>query len=241
MIRGFWTARSGLLAHQEHMNTIANNMANVNTIGFKPMRTAFTDLLYQNINRAEVENETMVGHGVKINKNDPMMAQGALEPSDRPLDLALLEDNSFFAVQDAQDNVYYTRAGNFWLSQEDDTFYLVGATGERVLDAEGGQIEIEFDEDGDMIWDPSVVGVYNFPNPYGLSLTGGNMFAATEMSGEAAVIEEPKIRQNYIERSGTYIADEMSNVVIAQKAFNFASRMVMVSDEVEQTINSLRG
>jgi flagellar basal body rod protein FlgG len=157
------------------------------------------------------------------------------------MDMALLEDNNFFAVQDSQGNTFYTRAGNFWLSQEDDTFYLVGATGERVLDAEGAQIEIEFDENNEMIWDPAMVGVYSFPNPYGLSLTGGNMFAVSDMSGEAEAVEMPRYKMNYLERSATNVADEMANVVIAQKAFNFSSRMVMTADEVEQTINSLRG
>jgi flagellar basal-body rod protein FlgG len=222
------------------MNLIANNMANVNTVGYKPMRTAFTDLLYQNINREEVENEAMIGHGVKINKNDSMMAEGPLEATDYPMDLALLDPENFFAVQDAQGNTFYTRAGNFRLSLEDDVFYLVGTTGERALDADGEQIEIEFDENGDMIWDPAVVGAFTFPNPYGLSRVGGNLFAVTDMSGEAEAVEMPQFKQNYLERSAVNIADEMSNVIIAQKAFNFASRMVMVADEVEQTINSLR-
>lgn len=240
MIRGFYTARSGLLAHQEHMNTLANNLANVNTVSFKPMRTAFSDLIYQNINRDEVENEAMVGHGVKVNKNDVMMAQGALQPTDRILDVALLEENMFFAVQDARGDVFYTRAGNFALSNEDDTYYLVSGTGERVLDQDGEEIEIEFDDEDNMIWDPAVLGVFRFPNPYGLTLTGGNKFQVSDTSGEAEEVENPRYRTSYLEGSAVQIADDMSNVIIAQKAFNFSSRMVMVADEVEQTINGLR-
>lgn len=241
MIRGFYTARSGLVAHQEHMNTIANNMANVNTVGFKPMRTAFKDLMYQNLNRADVENVAMVGHGVKINKNDLLMASGPMEFTDYPLDFAIVDEGGFFAVQTpGTDEVSYTRAGNFRLSNEDDTYYLVGPDNRRVLDADGAEIEVEFDAENNMLLDPTLIGVYRFPNPYGLEARGGNVFAVTDMSGEPEAIELPTLKSGYLERSSVEISNEMVNVIESQKAFSFSSRMVQVADEVEQTINSLR-
>lgn len=240
MIRGFYTAKTALNAHQEHMNTIANNIANVNTIGFKPHRTAFTDLMYQNLNREAVENEVQVGHGVKINKNDVHMAQGALEPTSFQLDFAITGENGYFAVVDELDRVYYTRAGDFRLSLEGDTYYLVSGNSEKVLDTEGEPIEIEFDENGDMIFDPAVLGVYSFDNHYGLALAGLNRFVPTDMSGEAELMENPSLKRGYIERSGVDIAKEMADVIESSKAFSFAARMVQVADEVKQTVNSLR-
>lgn len=240
MIRGFYTARSGLKAHQEHLNTIGNNIANVNTVGFKPMRTSFTDLMYQNLNRVDVENEILVGHGVKINKNDPMMAAAGFEATDYPLDYAIVEENGFFAVENQQGQIYYTRAGDFRLSNEDDTYYLVTGNGDKVLDADGTTIEVEFDDANNMIFDPSVIGVYSFPNPYGLSLIGNSLFAETPESGAAEALEEPTLKSGYVERSGVEISNEMVNMIEASKAFSFSSRMLQVTDEVEQTVNSLR-
>ena len=241
MIRGFYTARSGLMAHQEHMNTISNNMANANTVGFKPMRTAFKDLMYQNLNRAEVENTAMVGHGVKINKNDLNMTNGALDATDYPLDFAIIDEGGFFAVQNAAGDIRYTRAGDFRLSNEDDTYYLVTGSYERVLDADGGEIEVEFDEEtGEMTFDESLIGVYRFPNPHGLEAAGGSAFVSTEMSGEAEVIEDPTIKAGFLERSSVDVSREMVSVIEASKAFSFSARMVQVADEVEQTVNALR-
>lgn len=240
MIRGFYTARSGLMAHQDHMSVMANNLANTNTFGFKPMRTAFTDLMYQNLNRVRNENVAQTGHGVKINKNDLMMNQGALQPTQSNLDFAIIDDGGFFAVETAEGDIHYSRAGNFSLSNVDDTFYLVNGNGDRVLDADGGQIEVEFDDNNNMIFDPSVIGVYRFPNPWGLDAVNGNSFLQTDISGEAEAIEEPSLKQSYLEASAVEVANEMANVIESSKAFSFSSRMVQVADEIEQTVNSLR-
>lgn len=242
MIRGFYTARTGLKAHQEHMNTIANNMANVNTHGFKPMRTAFKDLIYDNLNRPDVENEVMIGHGVKINKNDIMMGQGPLQPTNYALDYAILQENGYFAVTDAEETeVFYTRAGDFRLSEEDDNYYLVTGDGHYVLDEDESTIEVLFDEENKPILDVNI-GVFSFPNHYGLSMVGNNRFAANEISGEAEALEDPNllVKNGYLEGSGVEIAKEMADVIEASKAFSFSSRMVQVADEVEQTVNALR-
>lgn len=256
MIRGFYTARSGLMTHQEHMNTIANNMANVNTVGFKPMRSAFKDLIYQNINRQKGENVAMLGHGVKINKNDISMLQGALQPTEYTFDFAIIDEGGFFAVQNpVTEEIFYTRAGDFRLSNEDGTYYLVTGNNEYVLDADGSPIEVEEEEyeqikdangnviaTGDIInpFDPSVIGVYRFQNPWGLESKGNNNFAETGMSGPAEAIETPTLKRGYLENSAVSISDEMVNVIESQRAFSFSARMVQVADEIEQTVNSLR-
>ena len=147
MIRAFYTARSGLIAHQENMNVISNNMANVNTVGFKGQRTSFSDLIYQNLNRPTAENPAMIGHGVRINKTDLIMSQGPLIPTNRTLDFALTNSGQFFAVQNAIGEVEFTRAGNFILSQDEGgAWFLATPNGDRVLDSEFEPIEIEFEQ-----------------------------------------------------------------------------------------------
>lgn len=240
MIRGFYTARSGLIAHQEHMSVMANNLANVNTVGFKPMRSAFSDLMYQNLNRPLNENTAMAGHGVKINKNDLMMNQGSLQPTEMELDFAIIDNDGFFALASPTGDISYSRAGNFSLSNQDDTWFLVNGSGDYVLDAEGEVIEVDFDEQNNMVFDPATIGVYRFPNMYGLDAKDGNSFLQTNLSGEAEALENPTLKKGYIEAAAVDIAQEMANVIEASKAFSFSSRMVMVADEIEQTINQLR-
>jgi flagellar basal body rod protein FlgG len=146
MIRGFYTARAGLMAHQEHMSILSNNLANTNTVGFKPMRPAFRDLLYQNLNRAEIENVAQTGHGTKINKTDIMMNMGNPEATYRELDFLITDESGFFQTETAEGQIQYTKAGNFSMSLEDDVFYLVNGNGDYVLDVDGERIEIEFNE-----------------------------------------------------------------------------------------------
>lgn len=241
MIRGFYSAKLGALAQQENMNLIANNMANVNTVGYKPMRTSFTDLIYQNINRPQADEPAMVGHGVKINKTDLSMADGALDPTNYQLDYAIIGEGQFFALRDAAGDIQYTRAGNFILSIDDgDTYYLAAANGDRVLDAEGEEIEIEFDEDNSFEIPTGTIGVYSFNNPYGLYAVGNNRYIATDVSGEAEAVETPRLMAGYLEKSAVEVATEMVRVIEASRAFSFNTRMVQVADEVEQTINNLR-
>jgi flagellar basal-body rod protein FlgG len=147
VIRGFYTARSGLIYHQENMNLISNNMANVNTVGFKSQRASFTDLIYQNINRPTAAETAMIGHGVKINKSDLIMMQGALTPTQRPTDFALTNHGEFFAVRGVRGEIEFTRAGNFMLSlDEDGLWYLAAPNGDRVLNGEFEPIPIEFEQ-----------------------------------------------------------------------------------------------
>lgn len=240
MIRGFYTARSGLIAQQANIDTIANNLANVNTVGFKPMKMSFTDLMYQNINRETAENAAMVGHGVKINKTDLVMVTGGFTPTSYQLDFAIKNEGAFFALETPNGDIQYTRAGNFIMSGDGDTFYLAAANGDRVLDEDGSEIELEFNEDGELEFDQRIIGLYRFPNQYGLAAVGNNRFVETDVSGEAEAIENPALLGGYLENSATEVSNEMTKVIEASKAFSFNSRMVQVADEVETTVNNLR-
>ena len=147
MIRGFFTARSGLIAHQEHMNLISNNIANVNTVGFKSKRVSFTDLIYQNINRPTAENPAMIGHGVRINKSDLIMTQGPLQPTNRWLDFALTAPGVFFAVQSHLEEPVFTRAGSFIMSQDENgSWFLAAPNGDRILNSDFEPVEIQFEQ-----------------------------------------------------------------------------------------------
>jgi flagellar basal-body rod protein FlgG len=240
MIRGFWSARSGLLAQQSHMDTIANNMANANTTAFKPMHTSFKDLMYQNMNRPQAEDTAMTGVGVKVNTNDLLMAQGAPRASGRAMDMCLLGDGEFFSVETPDGNIQYTRAGNFNVLLEDDEPYLVDGNGNYVLDMDGDTIILDYDENNRLVFDPDMVGVYRFPNAYGLSLVGSNNFVETVNSGAPEAVENPEYKAGYLEGSAVEIAVEMVNVIEASKAFSLNARMSQVADEIEQTVNSLR-
>ncbi len=241
MIRGFYSARLGINAQQEHLNVIANNMANLNTVGFKGSRVSFADLMYQNLNRNTAENAVMVGHGVKINKTDLSMEQGALDPTGYHLDYAITQEGQFFAVRDAAGDVYYTRAGNFILSLgDDDEYYLAAGNGDRILSPDLEDIAIEMDDEGKFVVERDSIGVFAFHNPYGLNSVGDNRFMPTDISGEAVVVEEPQIMAGYLEGSAVEVAAEMVKMIEASRAFSFNSRMVQVADEVEQTINNLR-
>jgi len=243
MMRGFWTARTGMIQHEMKLGVVANNFANVNTVGFKPTKVSFTDLMYQNINRPNAEGTAMVGHGVKINKTDIVFTQGALAPGTR-LDFAITVPNGFFAVQDPFGNIQYTRNGSFIMSTEDgETFYLAAGNGDRVLDADGGHIELEFDERGELILVPHEdIGVFTFPNHYGLHSVANTRFVPSGNSGEATEVENVRdiLVQGYTEDSSVEMAMEMVRVIHANRAFAFNSRIITIADELEQTVNQLR-
>lgn len=250
MIRAFYNARSGLNAHQEHMNVLSNNMANVNTVGFKSQRVSFTDLVYQNINRETAENPAMIGHGVRINKTDLIMGQGALTPTDRRLDFALTRQGDFFAVENAAGDVHFTRAGNFVISQDEaGSWFLSAPNGDRILNSDMEHVELvlmnedgEEDETGFLNVDINEIGIFRFDNPYGLLLMGNNRFAESGNSGEAEMVEpeQRQIIEGVLESANVDIGTEMVRVIEASRAFGLNSRMVQVADEIEQTVNALR-
>lgn len=271
---GFFTAASGVISYQLGMDITANNLANVNTYGFKASRPSFADLIYTKRNNNIEEVQT--GHGIKVDKTDMMFEQSSLRHTERMLDFAAL-DEGFFAVQTPGGNTAYTKDGAFYMTAiegfpedriggtifwtlpeeseipEDGVqgvpelnYYhweLCDSKGSFVLDNEGNHIGIPFD---DTRTTPDYgalterIGTVRFENPYGLDQFGDNYFIPTGASGDAIVDENIRIKQGYMEASGTNVANEMSKVIEYQRAFQLNINMVKLHDELNELVNNLR-
>ena len=238
----FYSGKTGLIAQHQVLNDYSNNIANVNTVGFKASRPSFADCIYT-VQRA-TEPDWQTGHGEFLQKTDLMYTVGTFEMTENELDFALPTEEGFFAVLDAYGNVSYTRAGNFQISQIDgDHWELVNANGEFVLDYEGNHITVPFIEDTtqiDYLALTDMIGVYTFDNNFGLELIGNNNLVATERSGEA--VADPtleKLRQA-LERSNTDIAGDMVHIIETQRSYQLSARVVQTADEFARIANNLR-
>lgn len=233
MNTSFYTAAVGAVSQQEGLDVTANNIANLSTAGFKPDKASFADLVHTSVRDSESGPGT--GHGDALWKADTVFTQGGLKQTGRMQDYALTSDNAFFAVQDPDGTVRYTRDGSFQLSEQGDgSFLLCDSGGGKVLDRGGKAIAVR---DGDAKQD---VGVFSFRNRDGLVKAGGNDYAATAVSGPAAPAGNAEVKQGYLEDSSVSLADEISDMMTSQRAFEFDSKMVKISDEIMQTLNNLR-
>lgn len=224
---------------QKAMDVTANNIANVQTNGYKPLRASFSDLFYTTQNPANRDTET--GHGVKIDKTDMLFDAGQVRATEQPLDVAIPSEG-MFALQRADGTIAYSKDGAFQLMNEDDTFVLINSVGSKVLDNDGQPIVGYPDEKG--IVDPNLlfdlVGVYEFPNPYGLQPDGGNEYLATPASGEATANPDADKKQGWLEVSSTDLADQMTKVISYQRSFSFNAKMIQTADEMENAANNFR-
>jgi len=258
------TGRSGLSAKHLYMSIIGNNIANVNTVGFKRNKIEFCDILRQNFGhkgipvipaneKEEVSVRTVaeVGHGVKVVNIDKVFNQGVLKKTGRDLDLAI-NGEGFFAVVDNKEQIFYTRDGSFFLDKDG---YMVNAKGFKLLDVKfSAEItDIVVNEDGQVIASSKdgkktinqQISLYRFENISGLKAVGDNLFLATEevgmlrkgIPGEEGV---GSIKQKYLEMSNVNIASEMVNMIEAQRAYAFNSRVVSVADEMWGIANNIK-
>ncbi len=260
-------ASTGLSALNTSLDVIANNLANVNTDGFKSSRTNFQDLLYMERAQPGVENANAdqrptglyVGLGTKVSGTQLDFEQGALRNSGRPLDIAI-EGDGFFPVQVEDDlsegGVAYTRAGNFVVNS-DGEIVLANDTGRR-LDP---TITIPEEATGITITSDGVVGVTvpgqadvdevgqielaTFINPAGLRQIGENLYAPSAASGDPNTGEpldggRGGILQGFIEASNVDPVTELVDLIRTQRAFELNSQSIQAADEVLQTISNIR-
>jgi flagellar basal-body rod protein FlgG len=271
MMRSLWTAASGMIAQQNNVDTIANNLANVNTTGYKTETAEFKSLLYQEIvsktTTANGENKPIgaqVGLGVRNSSVTSHYTQGAFEGTERALDFAI-EGDGFFSVRTIDGSTAYTRNGNFYMSVVDDgTYMLANSDGLAVLDTEGNPIyfdegvtsaDVTVSADGEICVPDSSgnaqgtgvkIGLTQFSNPSGLLKLSGTLYKESAASGVPlneetnTSITKSTVKQGYLEMSNVQVADEMVNLIVAQRAYELNSKAITTSDEMMQTANNLK-
>lgn len=230
MIRGFYSAGSGLFAQQTAMNNAANNIANANTTGFKKQSVDFSDLMYSN--KRTFTGNAKIGNGTREASIDSVFTQGALDDTARELDFAIT-GKGFFGVMSANGEISFTRDGNFGISTEQNGNFLVSASGDYVLDQNGNKINV------DRANLPAKIGVFSFDNVTGLERIGNNQYIQTATSGQATPIAG-ELTQGKLERANVELADEMSDLIAIQRSFQFNAKMIQTADEIENITNNLR-
>ena len=263
MMRSLWTGASGMIGQQFNIDTIANNLANVNTTGFKKNRADFEDLLYQTTRLAGtpateltvVPTNTQVGHGVRPAASQKLFDQGSLQVTNNKTDIAI-DGPGFFRILQYDGSYGYTRDGSFKI---DSNGQIVNSNGYRLLPeiiippdvkpdslaiSPDGRVTIKFigsDEDVEI----GQIELYRFINPAGLQAIGENLFITTNASGEA-IGGRPgfdgmgKLRQGMLEMSNVNVIQEMVNMIVAQRAYEFNSKTIQTSDSMLSTAVSLK-
>lgn len=276
MMRSLWTAASGMRAQQVNVDTIANNVANINTIGYKSQQASFKSLLYQNLQSKSTNNAgeekpvaAEVGLGSRVAAITSTFTNGNLQATEDPFSMAL-EGDGFFQIRTAGGELQYTRDGGFIISPSAQGNMLCTTDGNAVLDAYGNQIilpntqvatDLVVNEDGtiafpDATGNPAILtdangrqvrfGIYQFNNPAGLAKEGSNNFSVTVASGAAvaengnATVQQTRVHQYYTEASNVDVAEEMVNLIVAQRAYEMNSKAIQTSDEMMQQANNLR-
>ena len=270
MVRSLWTAATGMIAQQTNVDTIANNLANVNTNGYKTQVNEFKSLLYQNIqtkttsaNGETKPGSAQVGLGVRNASISSNFKTGSLLASESDTAFAL-DGRGFFAMRGIDGNTYYTKNGNFMFTLADGGNMLATTEGLPVLDTDGKPIVLDEEyivsritvtADGNLCYpdeqnNPAPlgiqIGVFQFNNPNGLEKLGESRYAQTAASGEPIneatndYVEKTKVIQGYLEGSNVQVVDEMVNMIVAQRAYELNSKAITTSDEMLQQANNLR-
>jgi flagellar basal-body rod protein FlgG len=260
MMRSLFVSATGMGAQQRQIDTVANNLANVDTFGYKKSRNNFQDLLYQ-IDRTagsqSSQNTTVPvgihsGHGVKHVSTEKIFTQGDMKNTRVELDVAL-EGNGFFQILQPNGAIAYTRAGNFQKDQQgrmvtQDGFpvepeIIVPQDARSVTIGMDGTISVQVGEESL----PTPVGTMQlarFANPAGLSPMGKNLYSPTVASGNA-IVENPgangmgTLNQGFLELSNVSVVDEMINMIVAQRAYEINSKAIQTSDDMLQTANQI--
>lgn len=234
MIKAYYTATNGAMSSKSYLDVISNNMANIQTEGFKKSKAEFSDLIYTNMRGIEGANtELKSGSGSKISKVDVIFSQGTPYQTGVNTDFAILGEG-FFAIQFEDENLF-TRGGNFEITNIDDESYLTYQGG-YVLNNEEEPIILENNDDINYV----ELGVFAFSNNSDLEQAGNNLYKISNDNAEYNLIDT-KVSQGYLEASNVEVSEEMIKLMQIQRAFQLNSTVIQTADEIEQTINSLRG
>lgn len=259
MIRSLWTAASGMAAQKLNMDVIANNLANVNTSGFKKSRADFEDLLYQNMRSpgattasgGQVPTGIQIGMGTKPVSVQKIFSQGDYVETKNEMDMAI-EGKGFFKILSGGEETY-VRSGAFKVDSEG---YVCTANGDRLqpeFAVPTDTVHFTVDSGGNMVClgpdgtelASTQLTLYSFPNPSGLLSTGGNRFLPSEASGDPVegnpgVDGMGTIAQGYLEMSNVDVVEEMVAMIAGQRAYEVSSKSIKAADEMLQMANNIR-
>lgn len=270
MMRSLWTAASGMTSQQLNVDTISNNLANVNTTGYKREGVEFKSLLYQTIQEQSFNNNgqvkpagIQVGLGVRSSAITSQYTNGSLLESNSDYHFAV-EGEGFFMIGMPDGSTAYTRDGAFQMAIGVEGLTLATKDGHPVLDATGQPIvfdstydvsKISVDELGNLSYPDETnneapigktLGLAQFSNPSGLTKMSGSLLKETDASGQAKLeamdgsLVRSKVHQGYLEGSNVQVVEEMVNLITAQRAYELSSKIITASDEMLQQANNLR-
>jgi flagellar basal-body rod protein FlgG len=258
MDASMWVAKTGLDAQQTRMNVISNNLANVNTTGFKRDRAVFEDMLYQNVRQAGGQTDAnsqaptglMLGTGVRVVATEKIHAQGNMVTTQNPLDLAIT-GGGFFQIAQADGTLAYTRDGGFKLSN---TGQLVTSSGALLQPAitvpqnasaltvgRDGTVSVELNGGGNQVL--GQIQIARFVNPSGLQSLGQNLLRQTPASGAPQVLVPGQggagsILQGAMEASNVNVVEEMVSMIETQRAYEINSKAISAVDGMLKYINN---
>ncbi len=251
MMRALWTAASGMAAQQSNVDVISNNLANVNTTGFKKSRNDFEDLMYQTIRQSgsstgadtQLPTGVQIGHGVRLVATQKVYTEGNFQTTGNALDMAI-EGDGFFQVNMPDGTIAYTRDGSF---KKDSTGRIVTSEGypiEPAITIPEGGTKVAVSADGRVTamlpgdttpQDLGQIQLATFVNPAGLDSMGKNLLKETAASG-APVVGSPgenstgTLVQDTLEMSNVQVVDEMVNMIVAQRAYELNSKAITTCD-----------
>lgn len=261
MFRSLYTAASGMQAQQTNLDTIANNLANSSTAGFRSRRMQFQDLIYQSMvmpgaassQQTIVATGLQVGLGTRSAASEIIQLQGDLSATGNPFDLAI-EGQGFFQVQLPTGEIAYTRSGAFHQDAQGGVVTSDGNPIQPSITIPQGATSVTIAADGTvsvtLAGQTAAQQVGNlqlalFPNPGGLNSVGKNLFLATTASGDP-VLGTPggtdglgQIEQGYLEQSNVSVVDEFISMIVAQRSYEASSRVVQAADQMFQQVNNL--
>lgn len=260
MLRSLYTAATGMEAQQTHMDVIANNLANAGTTGYKRARPEFEDLLSDTIRPAGAQGEgngspspLEVGLGVRTASTTRSLAEGAIENTSNPFDLAI-QGNGYFKIQQPNGNAAYTRAGNFQLDAQGRLCTQDGMLVQPTITVPSAATSVTIAANGAVTAmvpgrdQPQTLGTIEltlFPNAGGLSAVGGNLMAPTTASGDPITLKPGdqnagSLLQGSLEGANVQAVQEMVDMISSQRSYELSSKVIEAADQMLQRLTQLR-
>ena len=241
MMQSLYIGSTGMLGMQTQIDTTANNIANVNTIGFKKSRAEFADLMYKTMEYAGTSTSDTtksptgieVGLGVRPTATNKIFTEGNLKETDNQLDMAIT-GQGFFKVQLPDGSDAYTKNGAFKVD-ENGAIVTIGVDGTVTVTQQGQAQATQVGQ----------ISLTNFINPAGLHSAGDNLYVETDSSGApvdgiAGVDGLGNIKQGFVEMSNVQLVVELTDLITGQRAYDSNSKIIQTSDEMLQTVNGLK-